>query len=103
GCLRGGVLPRRDRRPPDGLRSGLRVIAQLWLRLLTWMILAYRRFVSGGGPLRGVRCSFAPDESCSAYGLRAARESRTAREALGKIGRRLRRCRDACLVGDGAA
>jgi putative component of membrane protein insertase Oxa1/YidC/SpoIIIJ protein YidD len=81
----------------------LLVISRLALRVLAWVIVAYRRVLSGRGPMRCVRCSFAPDESCSAYGLRAVRESTTAREAIAKILRRLRRCRDACLVGDGRA
>jgi putative component of membrane protein insertase Oxa1/YidC/SpoIIIJ protein YidD len=71
------------------------------LRLLAWLILAYRRWLSGRGPLRSVRCSFAQGESCSAYGLRATAEAATAREAIGRILRRLGRCRDACLLGDG--
>lgn len=71
------------------------------LRVLAWLILAYRRWLSGRGPLRGVRCSFAGEESCSAFGLRATREAPTARAAVGRIVRRLGRCRDACLLGDG--
>ncbi len=71
------------------------------LRLLAWLILAYRRWLSGRGPLRSVRCSFAGVESCSAYGLRATAEAGTARGAIGRILRRLGRCRDACLLGDG--
>jgi len=71
------------------------------LRVLAWLILAYRRWLSGRGPLRKVRCSFAHAESCSAYGLRATAEAATAREAIGRIMRRLGRCRDACLLGDG--
>ena len=71
------------------------------LRVLAWLILAYRRWLSGRGPLRAVRCSFAHGESCSAYGLRATAEAATAREAIGRILRRLGRCRDACLLGDG--
>jgi putative component of membrane protein insertase Oxa1/YidC/SpoIIIJ protein YidD len=73
----------------------------LLLRALAWLILAYRRWLSGRGPLRGVRCSFGGGESCSAYGLRATAEASTARAALGRIVRRLRRCREACLLGDG--
>lgn len=73
----------------------------LLLRVLAWLILAYRRWLSGRGPLRGVRCSFGGGESCSAYGLRATAEVPTARAALGRIMRRLRRCREACLLGDG--
>lgn len=73
------------------------------LRVLAWLILAYRRWLSGRGPLRSVRCSFAGEESCSAFGLRATAEAPTARAALGRIARRLGRCRDACLLGDGHA
>lgn len=75
----------------------------LILRVLAWLILFYRRWLSGRGPLRDVRCSFAPHESCSAFGLRATSEAPGAREALGRIRRRIRRCRDACLTSDGHA
>jgi putative component of membrane protein insertase Oxa1/YidC/SpoIIIJ protein YidD len=75
-------------------------VTALVLRVLAWIILAYRRWLSGRGPLRGVRCSF-PEESCSTFGLRATSEAPTARAAIGRIARRLRRCRDACLLGDG--
>lgn len=77
------------------------MISRAVLRVLAWLILAYRRWLSGRGPLRGVRCSFAHAESCSAYGLRATAEAATAREAIGRIVRRLGRCRDACLLADG--
>src|SRR5690606_12105857 len=80
-----------------GLRSGVPLIQ----RLLALLIVFYRRWLSGRGPLRKVRCSFAPDESCSAYGLRVARETCSARTAIARIARRLRRCRDAWLVTDG--
>ena len=73
------------------------------LRVLAWLIVFYRRWLSGKGPLRDVRCSFAPHESCSAFGLRATSEAPTARAAIGRIARRIRRCRDACLVTDGHA
>ena len=79
------------------MRCGVLLI----LRVLTWFIVAYRRWLSGRGPLRDVRCSFALEESCSAYGLRIARTASGAREAIGRIRRRLRRCRDACLLRDG--
>lgn len=75
----------------------------LILRILTALILFYRRWLSGRGPLRDVRCSFAPHESCSAFGLRATSEAPGARAALGRIVRRIRRCRDACLISDGHA
>jgi putative component of membrane protein insertase Oxa1/YidC/SpoIIIJ protein YidD len=71
------------------------------LRLLALLILGYRRWLSGRGPLRRVRCSFAAQESCSAFGLRITRIAASARDAIGRIVRRLRRCRDACLVADG--
>ena len=74
---------------------------RLILRVLAWLIVVYRRWLSGRGPLRRVQCSFAREESCSAYGLRIARSSPNARHALGRIARRLRRCREACLVRDG--
>ncbi len=73
------------------------------LRVLAWLILFYRRWLSGRGPLRDVRCSFAPHESCSAFGLRATSEAAGAWAALGRIKRRIRRCRDACLSSDGHA
>ncbi len=72
-------------------------------RVLAWLIGFYRRWLSGRGPLRDVRCSFAPHESCSAFGLRATAEAPGARNAVGRIARRIRRCRDACLVSDGRA
>ena len=75
----------------------------LILRVIAWLIGFYRRWLSGRGPLRGVRCSFAPHESCSAFGLRATSEAPTALAALGRITRRIRRCRDACLITDGHA
>lgn len=68
---------------------------------LIFLITLYRRYLSGRGPLRGVRCSFAAHESCSAYGLRVAQRSPSTRIALARIGRRLRRCGDACLRSDG--
>ncbi len=71
--------------------------------LVELAIRGYRRWISGRGPLRRVRCSFAPDESCSAYGLRITREAPTTAIAIGRIRRRLRRCREACLVADGRA
>jgi len=75
----------------------------LILRVIAWLIGFYRRWISGRGPLRDVRCSFAPHESCSAFGLRATAEAPSARAAIGRIARRIRRCRDACLVTDGHA
>src|SRR5688572_9861024 len=82
------------------VKSRLSAIA---LRLLGWLILAYRRWLSGRGPFRGVQCTFRATESCSAFGLRATREATTAGRAIARIVRRLRRCGDACLVTDGAA
>lgn len=75
----------------------------LILRLLAWWIAFYRRWLSGRGPLRNVRCSFADEggESCSAYGLRITHEAHSGWQALGAIRRRLARCCDACLVTDG--
>lgn len=63
--------------------------------LLIWSILGYRRWLSGRGPLRQVRCTFHHSESCSAFGLRAAREAPDVRAAVARIRRRLRRCREA--------
>ena len=67
---------------------------------MTWLlhvlVLAYRRWLSGRGPLRDVACTFAHAESCSAYALRLL-ESRGGLRALRLIRRRLRRCGDASL------
>ncbi len=77
-----------------------------WVRSrLTDAIVAYRRHVSGRGPLRAVRCSFAATESCSAYGLRiATTPGRSLRETVARIRGRLRRCHDSCVyvTGEGA-
>jgi hypothetical protein len=73
----------------------------LILRVLTWLIVTYRRWLSGRGPLKRVVCSFAREESCSAYGLRIAQTAASARQTIGRIARRLRRCREACLLRDG--
>ena len=70
---------------------------------LALAIRGYRRWLSGRGPLRRVRCTFHHNESCSAFGLRSAHEAPSLRSALGRIRRRLRRCRDASLFAlDGA-
>jgi putative component of membrane protein insertase Oxa1/YidC/SpoIIIJ protein YidD len=68
-------------------------------RLLVLLILLYRRFFSGR--LANMRCSFTTEETCSAFGLRIARTARSGGQAIARIARRLRRCGDACLVGDG--
>lgn len=63
--------------------------------MLVGGIRGYRQWLSGKGPLRRVRCTFDDGqggESCSAFGLRAAREAPSARVALGRIRRRIRRC-----------
>jgi putative component of membrane protein insertase Oxa1/YidC/SpoIIIJ protein YidD len=66
--------------------------------LLVGLIRFYRRFLSGRGPLRRVVCTFCRTESCSAYGLRIAREAATSLpQALRLIRGRLRRCREASL------
>ncbi|MBA3453688.1 MAG: membrane protein insertion efficiency factor YidD [Deltaproteobacteria bacterium] len=75
----------------------------LILRLIAWLIAFYRHWLSGRGPLRDVRCSFAPHESCSAFGMRMTHDAPSARAAIGRIARRIRRCRDACLITDGHA
>lgn len=57
-------------------------------------IRGYRRFVSGRGPMRGVCCTFASTESCSAYGLRATEELATSLpHALRLVRTRIRACR----------
>ena len=73
----------------------------LILRTLTWLIVVYRRWLAGRGPLRNVRCSFALEDSCSTFGLRSAQTATSWRQAIARIARRLRRCREACLVRDG--
>lgn len=66
-------------------------------RLLLWWIVFYRRRISGRGPMRRVRCTFHHGETCSAFGLRVARESPSFRVAWGRIRRRLKRCRNASI------
>lgn len=66
-------------------------------RALVLGIRGYRRWLSGRGPLRRVRCTFHDSESCSAFGLRAAQEAPDARAAWGRIRRRIRRCGGASL------
>lgn len=66
------------------------------MHLIAWLIELYRRTLSGRLP--NVRCSFALQESCSTFGLRVAQSGR---DVIRRIARRLRRCRDACLIGDG--
>jgi hypothetical protein len=64
-------------------------------RALVLAVRGYRRWVSGRGPLRRVRCTFdhgGGGESCSVFGLRAAVESPNARVAWGRIRRRIHRC-----------
>ncbi|GAB4515849.1 MAG: hypothetical protein Tsb0020_34510 [Haliangiales bacterium] len=75
--------------------------------LMRWLLVAairgYRRWLSGRGPLRAVRCSFERSESCSAYGLRVARDSPSALAAARQIRARIRRCGQASLYRvDGA-
>lgn len=66
-------------------------------RALAAAIRGYRRWLSGRGPLARVRCSFHASESCSAFGLRAATSAPSTWQAVGRIRRRLRRCRDVSL------
>lgn len=66
-------------------------------RALAAAIRGYRRWLSGRGPLARVRCSFHASESCSAFGLRAATTAGSTWQAVGRIRRRLRRCRDASV------
>ena len=61
-------------------------------------IRAYRRWVSGRGPLRTVCCTFASTESCSAYGLRATRDlARSLPEAVRLVRSRVRACRGSSI------
>ena len=60
-------------------------------------IRAYRRWLSGRGPLRGVCCTFASTESCSAYGLRAAQSARSLPEAVRRVRARVRACRGSSI------
>ncbi|HUQ01479.1 MAG TPA: hypothetical protein VM261_03240 [Kofleriaceae bacterium] len=82
--------------------------ARVAQRALVLAIRGYRRWISGRGPLRRVRCTFdhrasdrddgaATGESCSAFGLRAAMESPSARVAWGRIRRRIQRCGEISL------
>lgn len=57
----------------------------------------YRRWISGRGPLRRVRCSFEQTESCSAFGLRVSRQAPSTSVAVRLIQARLRACGDAAL------
>ncbi len=66
-------------------------------RLLLAVIGFYRRRLSGRGPFAQVRCTFEGLESCSLYAERITRESPSAWVALGRIRRRLRRCRHLSL------
>lgn len=57
-------------------------------------IRAYRRWLSGRGPLRRVACTFAATESCSAYGLRAVEElASSLPEAVRLVRARVHACR----------
>jgi putative component of membrane protein insertase Oxa1/YidC/SpoIIIJ protein YidD len=63
-------------------------------RPLAFAIRAYRRFVSGKGPMRRVCCTFATTESCSAYGLRVTEDLATSLpHAFGLVRARIRACR----------
>lgn len=70
--------------------GGSRAVLRLAIR-------GYRRWLSGKGPLRRVRCTFHHGETCSAFGLRAAHEAPDLRTALGRIRRRVRRCGEASI------
>ena len=65
-------------------------------RLLLSLILLYRRFLSGRGPLRRVRCTCHHAETCSAYALRIA-STHSFVHSLRLIRRRLRRCRTSSI------
>jgi putative component of membrane protein insertase Oxa1/YidC/SpoIIIJ protein YidD len=61
-------------------------------------IRAYRRWVSGRGPMRRVCCTFASTESCSAYGLRATRDlARSLPDAVRLVRARVRACRGSSI------
>lgn len=63
-------------------------------RPLALAIRAYRRWLSGRGPLRRTSCTFASTESCSAYGLRAVEDvAQSLPEAIGLVRARVRTCR----------
>ncbi len=62
-------------------------------RVLLAGIRFYRRHLSGRGPFRRVRCTFAGLESCSAFDERIVQETPSAWTAMRCIFRRLRRCR----------
>lgn len=66
-------------------------------RLLLALIDGYRRWLSGRGLLRRVRCTFHHGETCSAYGRRVAAEATSLGEAVTLIRGRLRRCADTAL------
>jgi putative component of membrane protein insertase Oxa1/YidC/SpoIIIJ protein YidD len=57
----------------------------------------YRRRLSGRGPFARVRCTFAELESCSAFAERILNETPSAPDAVGRILRRLARCRHLSL------
>jgi putative component of membrane protein insertase Oxa1/YidC/SpoIIIJ protein YidD len=60
-------------------------------RVLPRAIALYRAHLSGRGPLARVRCTFERTESCSAYGLRVAREASLVR-AASLVAKRIRHC-----------
>lgn len=66
-------------------------------RLLVLWILFYRRWISGRGVMKRVRCTFHHGETCSAFGLRVARESSGFWQAWRRIRRRVKRCRNASI------
>lgn len=61
-------------------------------------IRAYRRWLSGRGPLRRVCCTFSSTESCSAYGLRAVEDiAGSLLEAVRLVRNRIKACRRASV------
>ncbi|MCA9645201.1 MAG: hypothetical protein KC492_31135, partial [Myxococcales bacterium] len=60
-------------------------------------IRGYRRWASGKGPFRRVRCSFEQTESCSAFGLRVSEEAPSLDVALRLVRARIAACGEACL------
>ncbi len=66
-------------------------------RILLWMIAFYRKWLSGRGPFRSVRCTFEHTESCSSYGLRVAQNGSALLPVIRLIVRRLQCCERASL------
>ena len=90
--------------PSQTAAAGRRQQGYLGQPLLVALIRCYRRCLSGRGPFRRTRCSFAACESCSAFGLRIATEAAASfPQAVLLIWARLRRCDRAYLYRSGKA